>query len=55
MRLLPDAWDADDAYELHWMVKLNSQAFCHATRPDCRACPLAAACRTGGASGVLPS
>jgi endonuclease-3 len=32
MRLVPDAWDADDLYEFHWLMKYHGQRTCtHAT------------------------
>lgn len=43
-RLLPDDWDADDLYELHWLVKKLGQTVCHHTVPNCGACPLRDVC-----------
>lgn len=47
-RLLPDDWDADSLYELHWLIKTLGQNICHATLPQCGACPLRATCSLQG-------
>jgi endonuclease-3 len=44
MRLAPDAWDGDDLYELHWLIKLHGQGRCRHARPVCAGCPLAQIC-----------
>lgn len=44
MRLVPDDWDADDLYELHWLIKMHGQRRCHHHRPVCTDCPLAGLC-----------
>jgi endonuclease-3 len=44
MRLVPDEWDADDLYELHWLIKLHGQSRCRHHRPICSGCPLAELC-----------
>ena len=44
MRLAPDAWDGDDLYELHWLIKLHGQSRCRHARPVCADCPLARIC-----------
>jgi endonuclease-3 len=49
-RLLPDDWDADDLYELHWLLKKLGQNICHATTANCAACPLRDACPSRGFS-----
>lgn len=41
---VPDEWDADTLYEFHWLVKKLGQDRCHATLPDCSACPLYCLC-----------
>jgi endonuclease-3 len=43
-RLLPHEWDADALYEVHWLIKKLGQKICHATVPNCAACPLQDAC-----------
>jgi endonuclease-3 len=37
-------FDADDLYELHWLLKYLGQNICGHARADCRACPLETAC-----------
>ena len=37
-------FDADDLYELHWLLKYLGQNICTHGRADCRACPLETAC-----------
>lgn len=49
MRIVPDNWDADDLYELHWLVKRHGQERCRHERADCRGCPLADVCVHGAA------
>ena len=44
MPLLPPEWDADDLYELHWLIKLHGQRICRPTRPACGACVLSDLC-----------
>ena len=44
MRLVPDDWDADDLYELHWLIKLHGQRRCSYSQPVCSDCPLALLC-----------
>jgi endonuclease III len=54
---LPDSYDADDLYELSWLLKTHGQARCHPQLPDCEACPLAALCahrRADAAPQVRP-
>jgi endonuclease-3 len=43
-RLLPNDWDADDLYELHWLMKLHGQTICRPRSME-NACPLARFCR----------
>lgn len=47
LRLMPAAWDADDLYELHWLVKRVGQEVCTSQRPLCPRCSLADICRHG--------
>jgi endonuclease III len=56
MRLVPDAWDGDDLYELHWLIKRHGQSRCRHVRPLCAGCPLAQICasKRDGASRGLP-
>ena len=44
MRLVPDAWDGDDLYELHWLIKLHGQGRCRHARTVCAGCPLTQIC-----------
>jgi len=37
-------FDADDLYELHWLLKYLGQNICSHARAHCRACPLETAC-----------
>lgn len=41
MRMVPPEHDANDLYELHWLMKLHSQRICRHRRFACRECPLA--------------
>jgi endonuclease III len=57
MRLMPPDWDADDLYELHWLMKMHGQGTCRHGQPSCHSCPLARLCpraalRTG-ARGIM--
>lgn len=41
MRLAPNAWTADDLFELHWLMKRGlGQMLCPHDAPRCGACPL---------------
>jgi endonuclease III len=44
MRMIPNEWDADDLYELHWLMKAHGQTKCRFARPLCDTCPLAQIC-----------
>jgi endonuclease III len=44
MRLVPDEWDADDLYELHWLMKMHGQTTCRDQHPACSRCPVAQLC-----------
>jgi endonuclease-3 len=44
MGLAPDAWTAEDFYELHWLMKRLGQMRCTQGWARCGACALAASC-----------
>ena len=44
MRRVPDDWDADTLFELHWLLKYLSQMVCTKKPPDCSRCPLRDLC-----------
>jgi endonuclease III len=44
MRLIPADWNADDLYELHWLIKLHGQHTCTHDDPYCPGCPLRDMC-----------
>jgi len=49
MGLAPDAWTADDLFELHWLMKRGlGQMLCPHEGPKCGACPLKATCAKVG-------
>ena len=49
MGLAPDAWTADDLFELHWLMKRGlGQMLCPHEGPKCGACPLKAMCARVG-------
>lgn len=50
LRLMPASWDADDLYELHWLIKRFGQEVCTSQRPLCPRCEIAALCRHGSTS-----
>jgi endonuclease III len=43
-RLLPEDWDGDVLYELHWLIKRLGQQLCRPSLPACGTCPLRAVC-----------
>jgi endonuclease-3 len=43
-RLLPEDWDADTVYELHWLIKMLGQQHCRPHAPGCGHCPLRELC-----------
>jgi endonuclease-3 len=45
MSLAPDAWTAQDFYELHWLMKRLGQLRCTHGWARCGACPVTAACQ----------
>jgi endonuclease-3 len=45
MSLAPDAWRAEDFYELHWLMKRLGQLRCTHGWARCGACPVAATCQ----------
>lgn len=44
MALVPPTWDADDLYEMHWLMKRLGQSLCTYDKPMCRDCPLRSLC-----------
>jgi len=49
MDLAPDAWTADDLFELHWLMKRGlGQMLCPHEGPKCGACPLKTMCAKAG-------
>jgi hypothetical protein len=44
MRLVPDAWDADDLYEFHWLMQYHGQRACTHAAPACSRCALRDLC-----------
>jgi endonuclease-3 len=44
MAAAPEAWAAEDLFELHWLIKRLGQSVCRFGAPDCSACPLKAMC-----------
>jgi endonuclease III len=49
MDLAPDAWTADDLFELHWLLKRGlGQMLCPHEGPKCGACPLKTMCAKAG-------
>lgn len=46
--LLPEDWDADRLYELHWLIKKFSQDTCRSALPNCAGCPLRDHCPSQG-------
>lgn len=44
MRLIPDAWDGDDIYEFHWLMKYHGQRVCTHAAPACGRCALRDLC-----------
>jgi endonuclease-3 len=50
MHLMPDDWDADDLYEMHWLMKLHGQTRCRHSWPLCEDCSLAQLCTHAAAT-----
>lgn len=49
MGLAPDAWTADDLFELHWLMKRGlGQMLCPHEGPKCGACPVKTMCAKAG-------
>lgn len=44
MALVPEAWSAEDLFELHWLIKGLGQSICTDASPRCGMCPLKAEC-----------
>ena len=40
----PSDWEAEDLFELHWLLKSLGQSICRADRPPCSLCPFGADC-----------
>lgn len=53
MALVPPTWDADDLYEMHWLMKRLGQTLCVHGAPKCSDCPLQGLCAhvRGGRTG----
>lgn len=49
MDMAPDAWSAEDLYELHWLMKGLGQLVCSHHAPRCGACGIRAGCPRIGA------
>ena len=52
MRRIPDTWDADDLYEIHWLLKYVAQGVCTHHVATCERCPLQDICPTGAAGAA---
>lgn len=50
MEIVDPAWDADDLYELHALMKRHGQETCHALAPGCKTCALAEVCPQAASS-----
>lgn len=49
MGMAPNAWSADDLFELHWLMKRGlGQMLCPHEAPKCGACPVKAMCAKAG-------
>lgn len=44
MALMPDSFDSDDLYELHWLMKTQGQTVCTFASPRCSICALSELC-----------
>jgi endonuclease-3 len=44
MAAAPQAWAAEDLFELHWLLKRLGQSVCRFEAPKCDACPLKSVC-----------
>lgn len=44
MEQMPANWEADDLYELHWLIKIHGQRTCQAGKPLCRECRFTQLC-----------
>ncbi len=53
MRLVPDEWDGDDLYEVHWLMKYHGQRTCTHAAPACSRCPLRDLCPVASPKGTL--
>lgn len=50
MEIVDPAWDADELYELHGLMKRHGQETCHALAPACKSCALAELCPQAASS-----
>ena len=50
----PTGWDADDFFELHWLLKRLGQTLCQDQRTRCGACPVAVLCAARGQAARAP-
>jgi endonuclease-3 len=44
MAQVPGSWEAEDLFELHWLLKGLGQSVCTDSHPKCGMCPLKASC-----------
>ncbi len=44
MMHVPAHWDADDLYELHWLMKMHGQQICRHHQTACASCAIATLC-----------
>jgi endonuclease-3 len=44
MAAVPEAWTAEDLYELHWLLNRLGQRTCHFGTPSCNSCVLKSVC-----------
>ncbi len=51
-RLLPEDWDGDTVYELHWLIKRLGQQICRPATPACGHCPLRDLCPAANRSAA---
>lgn len=53
MRRIPNEWNADDLYELHWLVKMHGQKTCTHRNPACHECRLIGHCPSAARSAII--
>ncbi|CAN5131269.1 hypothetical protein BH09PSE2_BH09PSE2_04880 [soil metagenome] len=49
----PDGWTGADLGEVCILIQTLAQSLCHAVKPECMACPIAADCALGRLEGVV--